>query len=73
MNEARSGGVRSGKSIAVALTATVAVVLAMFVSSASGTGTATTISVAIVANPQMQDIASLTPSLFSDRTNIEVN
>ena len=31
------------------------------------------INVAIVDNPQMQDLAHLTPSLFTDRTNIKVN
>ena len=31
------------------------------------------INVAIVDNPQMQDLAHLTPSLFSDRTHIKVN
>ena len=31
-----------------------------------------TISVAIVANPQMQDIASLTPSLFTKQSGIKV-
>ena len=72
MKQARSGGVRSRKTIAVALSTIVAVVSAMFVSSASGTSTATTISVAIVANPQMQDIASLTPSLFTAKTGIKV-
>ena len=72
MKKARSGGVRSPKTIAVALTASVAVVSAILVSSASGTSTAKTISVAIVANPQMQDIASLTPSLFTAKTGIKV-
>jgi sorbitol/mannitol transport system substrate-binding protein len=32
-----------------------------------------TINVAIVDNPQMKDIAKLTPSLFSDKTGIKVN
>src|SRR5918996_913124 len=31
------------------------------------------INVAIVDNPQMQDLAHLTPSLFTDRTDIKVN
>jgi polyol transport system substrate-binding protein len=72
MNKARSGRVRSRKTIAVALTASVALVSAMFISSASGSSAAKTISVAIVANPQMQDIASLTPSLFTAKTGIKV-
>jgi polyol transport system substrate-binding protein len=37
-----------------------------------GTAATKTISVAIVANPQMQDIASLTPSLFTAKTGIKV-
>src|SRR6185312_3865968 len=37
---------------------------------ASGTGS---INVAIVDNPQMKDIAALTPSLFTAKTNIKVN
>jgi sorbitol/mannitol transport system substrate-binding protein len=46
--------------------------LALLATTATG-GTATkTISVAIVANPQMQDIASLTPSLFTAKTGIKV-
>src|SRR4051812_16649758 len=32
-----------------------------------------TINVAIVDNPQMKDIAKLTPSLFTDKTGIKVN
>src|SRR5919109_3878079 len=31
------------------------------------------INVAIVDNPQMQDLAHLTPALFTDRTDIKVN
>ena len=38
---------------------------------AGGSG-AKTISVAIVANPQMQDIAALTPSLFTSKSGIKV-
>jgi sorbitol/mannitol transport system substrate-binding protein len=42
------------------------------VSAASGKSSAKTISVAIVANPQMQDIAKLTPSLFTPKSAIKV-
>jgi sorbitol/mannitol transport system substrate-binding protein len=44
-------------------------------SSASGTGGSNggSINVAIVDNPQMKDIASLTPSLFTAKTHIKVN
>jgi polyol transport system substrate-binding protein len=73
MHEARYGGARSRKTTAVALAvAAVVVVSAMLIPAASGRSTAKTISVAIVANPQMEDIASLTPSLFTARTGIKV-
>ena len=72
MHKARSGTVRSRRTLAIALAATAALVAAMFATAASGRGTAKTISVAIVANPQMQDIATLTPSLFTAKTGIKV-
>jgi sorbitol/mannitol transport system substrate-binding protein len=49
------------------------VVVAALASTAMGRSNGKTISVAIVANPQMQDIASLTPSLFTAKTGIKVN
>jgi hypothetical protein len=48
------------------------VALASLAATAIGSTAAKTISVAIVANPQMQDIASLTPSLFTAKTGIKV-
>jgi sorbitol/mannitol transport system substrate-binding protein len=48
------------------------VVATIFAAAASGRSTGKTISVAIVANGQMQDIASLTPSLFTSKTGIKV-
>jgi polyol transport system substrate-binding protein len=48
------------------------VALALLAGTATGKGADKTISVAIVANPQMQDIASLTPSLFTSKTGIKV-
>jgi sorbitol/mannitol transport system substrate-binding protein len=72
MHEKRTGGVRSHRRLAVALTVAVAVIAATLAATASGTSNAKTISVAIVANPQMQDIASLTPSLFTAKTGIKV-
>lgn len=47
---------------------------AVWVSSATSSTAATekTITVAIVGNPQMEDIAKLTPSLFTKRTGIKV-
>src|SRR6476469_2819104 len=72
MRKARSGSVRSRRTLAIALAAAVALLAAMFATAASGRGTAKTISVAIVANPQMQDIATLTPSLFTSKSGIKV-
>src|SRR5690348_2127038 len=71
MHEPRHGSVRSRRTLAGALVA-VAVVAAVLAATASAHGTAKTISVAIVANPQMQDIASLTPSLFTSKSGIKV-
>ena len=72
MHKARSGSVRSRRTFAIALGVAAAVIATTFAAAASGRGTAKTISVAIVANPQMQDIASLTPSLFTAKSGIKV-
>ena len=48
------------------------IAVASLAATAIGSTKAKTISVAIVANPQMQDIASLTPSLFTAKTGIKV-
>ena len=48
------------------------IAVASLAATAGGSTKAKTISVAIVANPQMQDIASLTPSLFTAKTGIKV-
>jgi sorbitol/mannitol transport system substrate-binding protein len=72
MHEARSGSVRSRRTLTIAFVVAAAAIAATFSAAASGRNTAKTISVAIVANPQMQDIASLTPSLFTARTGIKV-
>src|SRR4051812_9979016 len=73
MHEARSRGHagRSTKALAGVLIVAVVAVAALAASAMGRTG-AKTISVAIVANPQMQDIASLTPSLFTAKTGIKV-
>src|SRR3954447_9567553 len=42
-------------------------------SPATGAAKGGEINVAIVDNPQMKDIAKLTPSLFTDKTGIKVN
>jgi sorbitol/mannitol transport system substrate-binding protein len=72
MHEPRTGRVRDRRTLVVALTVALAVVAASLAAAASGRTTAKTISVAIVANPQMQDIAKLTPSLFTKKTGIKV-
>jgi sorbitol/mannitol transport system substrate-binding protein len=70
MHEARSGGIRKRTMLIVVLT--VGVLAAVIAATASAKPATKTISVAIVANPQMQDIASLTPSLFTAKTGIKV-
>jgi sorbitol/mannitol transport system substrate-binding protein len=71
MHEPRNASGRSRRMLAAALAAA-AVVAAVVAATASAHSTAKTISVAIVANPQMQDIASLTPSLFTAKSGIKV-
>jgi sorbitol/mannitol transport system substrate-binding protein len=56
----------------VVLLIAVAAFAVTFASAASGRTTSKTISIAIVANPQMQDIAKLTPSLFTSKSQIKV-
>src|SRR5581483_2271914 len=73
MHQARTGAVQSRKALWIGLTGALIVAAATLAATASGKSTAKTISVAIVANPQMQDIASLTPSLFTAKTGIKVN
>jgi sorbitol/mannitol transport system substrate-binding protein len=58
-----------GLAVALLVAATLVAALA---STASGKPEAKTIRVAIVGNPQMEDIAKLTPSLFTKRTGIKV-
>jgi sorbitol/mannitol transport system substrate-binding protein len=72
MHRALAGNPRSRKALALAAVVSVAAVATALAATASARTTATTISVAIVANPQMQDIASLTPSLFTAKTGIKV-
>src|ERR1700760_1201802 len=72
MHRAPAGTERSRKALALAAVIAVAAVATALAATASARGTAKTISVAIVANPQMQDIASLTPSLFTSKTGIKV-
>jgi sorbitol/mannitol transport system substrate-binding protein len=72
MHEARNGSRRLPVRILVGVLAVGIVVAASLAASAAGRSAGKTISVAIVANPQMQDIASLTPSLFTAKTGIKV-
>jgi sorbitol/mannitol transport system substrate-binding protein len=72
MHGAGTWSVRRRRTLAVALAAAGAVVAATLAATAAGKNSAKTISVAIVANGQMQDIASLTPSLFTSKTGIKV-
>ena len=72
MYEKRNGSMRRPMRILVGVFAVGIAALALLAATATGTTAAKTISVAIVANPQMQDIASLTPSLFTAKTGIKV-
>jgi sorbitol/mannitol transport system substrate-binding protein len=72
MQEARTRSVRSRATLVGSWFVALMVVAAALAATASGHTAGKTISVAIVANPQMQDIASLTPSLFTKQTGIKV-
>src|SRR5881227_3159311 len=72
MHEARKGSTRRRVKVLVGVFVAGVVALASLAATAIGGTAAKTISVAIVANPQMQDIASLTPSLFTAKTGIKV-
>jgi sorbitol/mannitol transport system substrate-binding protein len=58
--------------LAVALLLTGTLIAALAGTASSTPAQSKTIRVAIVANPQMEDIAKLTPSLFTKRTGIKV-
>jgi sorbitol/mannitol transport system substrate-binding protein len=58
--------------LAVALLLTGTLIAALAGTASSKPAQSKTIRVAIVANPQMEDIAKLTPSLFTKRTGIKV-
>ena len=72
MHEARNGSARRRVKVLASVAVAGIVALASLAASATGGTAAKTISVAIVANPQMQDIAALTPSLFTAKTGIKV-
>src|SRR4029077_4458729 len=72
MHEARTRSVRNRATLVGSSFVALIVIAAALATTASGHTAGKTISVAIVANPQMQDIASLTPSLFTKQTGINV-
>src|SRR5437899_3437221 len=72
MHEARSASRRQPVKVLAGVFVVAIVAVASFAATAMGGTAGKTISVAIVANPQMQDIASLTPSLFTAKTGIKV-
>jgi sorbitol/mannitol transport system substrate-binding protein len=72
MHEARSASRRQPVKVLAGVFVVAIVAVASFAAAAMGGSAGKTISVAIVANPQMQDIASLTPSLFTAKTGIKV-
>ena len=72
MHGRRSGSVRSRRTLVAILLIAASVIAASFAGAASGRSSAKTISVAVVANGQMQDIARLTPSLFTKKSGIKV-
>src|SRR5690349_12509690 len=64
---------RAARSAAIVGTLVLAAVAALTTGTAAQSPATKTINVAIVGNPQMQDIESLTPSLFTAQTGITVN
>ena len=72
MREAGNGSTRRPVKVLVGVLVAAIVAVASLAATALGSTAGKTISVAIVANPQMQDIASLTPSLFTAKTGIKV-
>jgi sorbitol/mannitol transport system substrate-binding protein len=72
MHEARSAKRRRPLKVLVGVIVVGIVAVASLAATAMGRPAGKTISVAIVANPQMQDIASLTPTLFTAKTGIKV-
>src|SRR2546423_6424888 len=72
MLEARNGSSRRSVKVLVGVFVAGLLAVASLAATAMGSTSAKTISVAIVANPQMTDIASLTPSLFTAKTGIKV-
>jgi polyol transport system substrate-binding protein len=72
MHQARNENRRRSVKVLAGVFLAGVVLVASLATVAMGSTSAKTISVAIVANPQMTDIASLTPSLFTAKTGIKV-
>src|ERR1700693_6487681 len=72
MHKGRNASGRRRVTVRAGVLVVVLVATAWLAATAMGSTAAKTISVAIVANPQMQDIASLTPSLFTAKSGIKV-
>jgi len=72
LHEPRRGSEHRSVKVLVGILVMGLIAVASLAATAIGSTKAKTISVAIVANPQMQDIASLTPSLFTAKTGIKV-
>ena len=72
MHQARNKSTRRSVKVLAGVLLAGVVLVASLATVAMGSTSAKTISVAIVANPQMQDIASLTPALFTAKTGIKV-
>ncbi len=72
MQQARNESIRRSAKLLAGIALALVVLAASLVATATGGTAGKTISVAIVANPQMTDIASLTPSLFTAKTGIKV-
>ena len=72
MHKPVKGSDRRSGNVLIGLLVVGLVAVASLAAAAMGSTTSKTISVAIVANPQMTDIASLTPSLFTSKSGIKV-
>ena len=72
MQQARNESTSRSRKLLAGIAFAALVLATSLVATATGSTAGKTISVAIVANPQMTDIASLTPSLFTAKTGIKV-
>jgi polyol transport system substrate-binding protein len=72
MHEARNGSTPRRVTVLAGVLVAGIVALTSLAATASGGGGAKTIRVAVVGNPWMEDIAKLTPTLFTAKTGIKV-